>query len=62
MLSIKADALHPYQTAAFYVLFLIVEKQTCICLEVEFIKESPVDGWIRYNPQNKMFTNLKRSV
>lgn len=48
MLPVKADALHPYLPATFYVLFLIVEKQTCICLEVEFIKESPVDGWIRF--------------
>ena len=46
MLPVKADALHPYQTAAFYVLFLIIEKQTCICLEVELIEESPVDGRI----------------
>lgn len=49
MLPVKADALHPYLPATFYVLFLIVEKQTCICLEVELIKESPVNGriWLK---------------
>ena len=48
MLPVKADALHPYLPATFYVLFLIVEKQTCICLEVELIEKSLIDGWIRF--------------